>query len=303
MLFAEVYGTYYNVLAELVNKAADGKLTQQTMLDIVREKGFDERVLTIPDAVENQTWPLIKADFTTPLDKPTMPLTTLQKRWLKALLNDPRIKLFDPPTKGLDDVEPLFTPDVLVYYDRYNNGDYYEDPAYIRNFRTILQALREGSDLKLTLPAQNDSVRNAVITPYYLEYSEKDDRFRLIAGGKKRRLTFNLSRILECEEVRRTGDPTPLRKPDTASVTFELRDSRNALERVLLHFSHLEKETIQLEEDRYLVTLRYDRQDETEMVIRILSFGPMIKVTEPGYFIDLIRERIAKQKQFASFLP
>ena len=82
MLFSEVYGTYYNVLAELISKAADGELTKESMYQIVREKGFEESVLTIPDAVESQSWPLIKADFTTPLDTPTMPLTTLQKRWL-----------------------------------------------------------------------------------------------------------------------------------------------------------------------------------------------------------------------------
>lgn len=31
MLFSEVYGTYYNVIAQLLNKAVDGELTQQTM--------------------------------------------------------------------------------------------------------------------------------------------------------------------------------------------------------------------------------------------------------------------------------
>ena len=85
MLFSEVYGTYYNVLAELISKAADGELTKESMYQIVREKGFEESVLTIPNAVENQSWPLIKDDFTTPLDTPTMPLTTLQKRWEEAV--------------------------------------------------------------------------------------------------------------------------------------------------------------------------------------------------------------------------
>ena len=51
MLFSEVYGTYYNVLAELISKAADGDLTKESMYQIVREKGFEESVLTIPDAV------------------------------------------------------------------------------------------------------------------------------------------------------------------------------------------------------------------------------------------------------------
>ena len=85
MLFSEVYGTYYNVLAELLTKATEGELTKEVMYQVVRQKGFEESVLTIPEALESQTWPLIKDDFTTPLEqKPTMPLTTLQKRWLRS---------------------------------------------------------------------------------------------------------------------------------------------------------------------------------------------------------------------------
>jgi predicted DNA-binding transcriptional regulator YafY len=49
------------------------------------------------------------------------------------------------------------------------------------------------------------------------------------------------------------------------------------------------------------VTLKYDRQDETEMVIRILSFGSAIRVIEPESFIRLLRERIEKQRQLAAF--
>ena len=79
------------------------------------------------------------------------------------------------------------------------------------------------------------------------------------------------------------------------TVTFELEDRRNALERVLLHFSHLEKETKRLDDTHYRVTLRYDRSDRTEMVIRILSFGPMLKVVEPESFVRQIRERLNRQ--------
>ena len=86
-------------------------------------------------------------------------------------------------------------------------------------------------------------------------------------------------------------------------MTFELEDRRNALDRVLLHFSHLEKETKRLDDRRYRVTLKYDRQDETEMMIRILSFGSVIRVTEPESFISLLCERIDRQKQLAAFLP
>ena len=56
MLFSEVYGTYYNVLARLLTEAVEGRLTRETMLRIVRERGFEESVLTIPEALETQAW-------------------------------------------------------------------------------------------------------------------------------------------------------------------------------------------------------------------------------------------------------
>ena len=156
MLFSEVYGTYYNVLAQLLNKAADGTLTKDEMYQIVREKGFEESILTIPEALEEGTWPLIKPDFSTPLEhKPTMPLTTLQKRWLKALLCDPRIQLFDPPMDGLEDVEPLYPPDTFIYYDRYNDGDPFDDPGYIKRFRCILAAIRHRRWLRIQFEGHN----------------------------------------------------------------------------------------------------------------------------------------------------
>ena len=78
---------------------------------------------------------------------------------------------------------------------------------------------------------------------------------------------------------------------------MELVDERNALERVMLHFSHLEKETVRLDGDRYLITLQYNQEDEAEILIRVLSFGPMLKVLEPSSFVDQIRNRLERQKR------
>ena len=39
-----------------------------------------------------------------------------------------------------------------------------------------------------------------------------------------------------------------------------------------------------------------DRFDETEIVIRVLSFGPYVKVLEPESFANLIKERLISQK-------
>ena len=79
---------------------------------------------------------------------------------------------------------------------------------------------------------------------------------------------------------------------------MELTDERDTLSRVLLHFSHLEKETTRLDDTHYRVTLHYDRNDETEMLIRILSFGPTVRVTEPEHLRQRLRERLMMQDRF-----
>lgn len=302
MLFSEVYGTYYNVLAQLLTEAAAGNLTKESMYRIVREKGFEESVLTIPEALQRQTWPLITGDYSTPLThSPTMPLTTLQKRWLKALLSDPRIQLFDPPTEGLEDVEPLYPPDTFVYYDRYNDGDPYGDPGYIARFRCILSGIRQKRWIRIQFTGRNGVLHDWRCVPYQLEYSSKDDKFRLISANKRTTLSINLARITQCfllesctnEEYR----PMPMKK---RILVMELTDERNALERVMLHFSHLDKETERIDDTHYKITLFYEKEDETELLIRVLSFGPVLKVIYPEDFVKKLCERLKKQQRMGS---
>lgn len=299
MLFSEIYGTYYNVLAALLSKAVDGELTKEEMYRIVREKGFEESILTIPEALESGNWPLIQDDFSTPLEhSPTMPLTTLQKRWLKALLSDPRVKLFDPPAEGLEDVAPLYPPDTFVYFDRYHDGDPFEDPDYIKRFRCILSAIRHKRWIRIRFEGHNGVPHYWRCIPYKLEYSSKDDKFRLISANKRETLSINLGRIQQCfmlepyteEEYR----PKVMKK---RILILELTDDRNALERVMLHFSHLDKEAERIDDNHYKITLYYEREDETELLIRVLSFGPVLQVVFPDDFIKKLVQRLEKQKR------
>ena len=299
MLFSEVYGTYYNVLAKLLSKAVEGDLTQEVLYDIVRTEGFEESILTIPDALRSQTWPLITADYGTPLEHvPTMPLTTLQKRWLKALLSDPRIQLFAPPVEGLEDVEPLYPADTFVYFDRYGDGDPFTDSGYIKRFRCILAAIRHKRWLRIQFEGHNGLPHYWRCVPYKLEYSPKDDKFRLISANKRESLSINLGRIQQCFVLEPCEDaeyrPKAMKK---RILVMELTDERNALERAMLHFSHLDKQTERLDDKHYKITLYYEREDETELLIRVLSFGPVLKVLFPDDFVKKLCERLEKQQK------
>ena len=303
MLFHEIYGSYYQTVSLILKDAVNGSLTKKSMAKLIREHAFGESGLSIPDGLTGEQWRLLHQDFTTPLtNEPAMPLTLLQKRWMKALLLDPRIQLFAPDSSGLEDVEPLFAPDMFVYYDRYTEGDNYQNEKYINIFRTVLTALREKKNLSIRYESRIGVGQTLTVTPHYLEYSEKDDRFRLYAAGKYRTWILNLSRIQECCLINAEAT-MPLRLTNEQKLSFELTDYRNALERVLLHFSHLRKETKRLDEKHYRITLYYDPQDETEMVIRLLSFGPMIRVTEPPEMVQQLRERIRRQRELITVFP
>ena len=297
MIFSEIYGSYFKAVSAILSKAVDGVLTERELTRTVLENAFGESLVTIPARLTDGSWPLITKDFGTPLQhKPYMPLTTLEKQWLKALLLDPRIRLFDPSEDGLEDVEPLFTLDQFVYFDRYADGDDYYDPRYIEHFRMIIRAMHEKRKLRVRFHGHRGTRQSYICIPYRLEYSSKDDKFRLITGFRNKPLTVNLSRIdsvhildpWEEEEYR-----LPLEREK--ALVMELYDTRNALERAMLHFSDLEKETERIDDRRYRITLHYLQGDETEILIRILSFGPVLKLIEPESMVAQIQERLTKQ--------
>ena len=298
MIFSEVYGNYFNAVAAILDMAVSGTLTGKELTRAVQENAFGESIMTIPANLTDGTWPLLRPDYTTPLEhSPAMPLTALQKQWLKALLADPRITLFAPDPTGLEDVEPLFTPEQFVYFDRYSDGDPFADGEYIRNFRIVLTAIKERRKLRVRFKSGKGNRQSWVIVPRRLEYSPKDDKFRVVCvSSRERAEAVNMARIKTVTLLEPcAGDELLPLRYDTRTVVLELTDVRNALERCMLHFSDLEKETVKLDERHYRVTLRYDHQDETEILIRVLSFGPVLKVIEPESFADLIRDRLRRQ--------
>ena len=342
MMFHEIYGSYYQTVARVLRIVVDHPLAPNELKEIITGHAFGESAWNIESALREERWQLIRKDGTTPIrKKPSLPLTLLEKRWLKAILMDPRIQLFmdidcdavpnfikvaDAGTEievlDLSEVEPLFLPEDIRVFDRYEDGDPYENPVYQRNFRTVLSACRTHSPIVVDSINRKGRIRTETVVPEYLEYSEKDDKFRLIGTGSRYGGMINLARIISCKVCEEDGiwkedggknpknpkedgkklsgerwkETTERKDSGSRTVEFELVDQRNALERALLHFAHFEKQAEKIEGNRYRIRVWYDKDDETELVIRVLSFGPMIRVTAPETFVELIRKRLIRQK-------
>ncbi len=302
MLFSELYGIYYRCVTKILEKAVKDKVTDQEIHEIACRYGFSESFLTIESSFKNQKWSLIRPDGTTPVkNAPDMPISLLEKMWLKAILQDKRIRLFDIKIDGLENVEPLFTPDDYIVFDSYSDGDPFDDEKYIHHFRLILSCIKTKCPMRIAVKNRKGLLTETSVIPEYLEYSEKDDKFRLMTSGTRNHTVINLGRIVYCGRLtqnipKRRSVFSPQRPKDM--IRLILTDERNALERVMLHFSHFEKQTVKMDDQHYMLTVYYDKFDETELLIRVLSFGPKIKVIEPESFIRLLKDRLQKQREY-----
>lgn len=327
--FSEIYGCYYEIAAKILACADIDAVSKQEILDITERLGFAESGLTIPDKLLSGQWAFLDktetGDYVSRLDHaPHMPLTLLQKRWLKTLLLDKRICLFLNDTAltelavALKDITPLWSSEQFYYYDRYENGDDFSSENYRHNFRMIVDAARAGCTVRFDYTSSKGKHGRAHCLPLKIEYSPKNDRFRLIAlryPFDKRSVTYCYRfdgirnvRISDADQ----DDKTSLKASrisretliheiyDTEPVRLHIQNRRNALERTMLHFANYDKDTRQLNEDTWECCIYYDSSMETELLIEILSFGPVVKVAGPDSFVNLIRERLKKQMSLTS---
>ncbi|HWT76637.1 MAG TPA: WYL domain-containing protein [Mobilitalea sp.] len=316
-LFSEIYSCYYSVASGILENAP---LTEKQMTELITAHAFSDPALyLLPKLCKEDGWGFFSKDnhqYQSRLKNiPKLPITLLEKRWLKSLLLDPRISLFlDDNTikelsEQLTDIKPLYQKEQFKWFDIFTDGDDYSDPEYIQNFKIILKAIRSRSIVNIIFKSGKGKLITGDYLPYRIEYSQKNDKFRIYTakmnGGKTVALgTINLSRVYHVKE---TGVVYPEKvdmtriftwKRCAEPVTLEISNERNGVERFMMEFAGYEKHTVIDEENgKCIATLWYDLQDETELLIRLLGFGPILKVTGPERMLDQMKERINNQYQ------
>lgn len=314
-LFSEVYNCYFQVLQSLIGKKSC--ITGKELKFHIQENCFEESLLYLLPRLTEQGWGFYEKQegFLRARLSPDffVPLTDLQRSYLKSILLDDKISLFlsdgeiGEITAALAGVEPLFTPEDFTYYDRFSDKDDYGDPGYRKHFQTIMEAVADHEYLDILYESRfHHRVRHCYL-PCRLEYSIKNDRFRLLAveeGSRRGRRVeiLNLSRIREILPTGRTERRLPdinralRRSYYREPVRILIKDRRNALERAMLQFANYEKSTRKIDKDTYECLIYYNKKTETELLIEVLSFGPMIKVVGNETFLRLLKERLLRQK-------
>ncbi len=319
-LFSETYSCYYQVVRRILDQASLAPLTPKQMTEIADTYGYQESAMSIIPHLLHGDWPFLEktedSRYRSRLGRLpenfTLPLTNLQRAWLKSLLSDSRIRLFLTDRQlsllecALNDVMPLFRPDDFHRFDQYKDHDPFTSIQYRAHFRTILKAMENRQWLTISYLSGHQRILTATWLPCRLEYGEKEGKFRLFCIGKRkngspRMDVLNVARVLKIEETGQFSqkevsiDPFLDKALCREPLVLEITNQRNALERMMLHFSCYQKKVERLSSGRFRCSIYYDKRWETELLIQVLSFGPVVQVIGPEVFLRQMVERVTNQ--------
>jgi len=317
-LFSEVYGAYFRTVERILQTET---IIKRDIDTIIREEAFRDSFLFLPQKLSPnspESWGFLKSGTDGILSRitknpPPQFITTLQKRWLKSMLEDPKMWLFlsdnahEELEHALADVAPLYPADVFRCFDVFTDGDPYESEAYRRAFRMLLHAVRDGEILRIRFVSGKGTAQEGRFLPLKLEYSRKNDKFRVFCcrigrNGISGYGTINLGRITGISQTGRHLPSDGLLEKWQKSrrckepVQVEVSAERNGIERFLMEFASYEKHTEwDAQRNICMVKLWYDTQDETELLIQLLGFGPVVEILGPPDFRRQAAERVASQ--------
>lgn len=321
-LFSEIYNCYYQIMKSiLINQSA---LTLSELRTNISNTGYEESLLYLIPKLTTGEWDLLEQKDDVFLSKISenfyVPLTQLQKAYVKTILQDERIQLFldaDERIRLQDlfaDVSVLWKPEDFYYYDRFSNKDDYGNPHYQQHFRTLISAIDNRQYVDISYESKTGHRVHHHYLPCRLEYSIKNDKFRLLGIEQSNRNgdrieILNLDRMKEVEllpafvsqipDIDRSIRNSYYKEP----VRLRIHTERNALERTMLQFANYEKNTTKIDDNTYECLIYYNQKMETELLIEVLSFGPMIEVLGNERFLEQLRRRLKKQKLlFSQFL-
>ena len=242
------------------------------------------------------------------------PLTDLEAKWLLTLLDDHKANMFfgdgeitaikNTILKEKNHISP-FKTESIVYFDRYYR--YCDHKAEGARLKTIIKAMSQAKTLKIHYLSLHNNTVSGEFKPLAVEYSKRDDVFRVILRAASNNASFtmvlgNIEEITITDSVYDTAqaaeDLEKNLEHNRKSVVIEFYDSRNLADRILSEFSPCEKIcSYDPKTELYTLTVFYQRDDELEMVIRLMGYGSEISIKDTEHPIYReIEKRLFLQK-------
>lgn len=219
VLFSEVYNCYFQVISALLQK--DRRISEREMRYHINNSCFGESILYLLPRLTKQGWGFLEK----------------KDGFLCSKIS-----------------EQFYTPEDFYYYDRFTDRDDYGNPDYRKHFQTLMAAILDRTYVDILYESRFGHRVRHIYLPCRLEYSVKNDCFRLLAVESHRQRNsrveiLNLSRIQAVTLTSKTAGKLPdINRILSLSYYKEparilIKDRRNALERAMLQFANYEKST------------------------------------------------------------
>ena len=250
-----------------------------------------------------------------------VPISTMELRWLKTIIQDKRIRLFMSNSEIavindlLNRYAQVTTPlpmEKVIFFDRFHFSD--KNSKHMASvISTIIEGIHKHKTVHIKYHTMKNRVKTGEFKPIVLEFSKRNNRFQgfFQECSSNRIFTMNVSRIEKVDETETQFDYasaeqalTAFRKENATSVTVEFYDVRNIADRILTEFSPWKKHcTYDPETNLYTLTIFYQTQDEIDLVVRLLGYGGDLRFVDKKHPIckeiqsrmnrqmELIRER------------
>ena len=325
MLFAicgqeEITKEYLNELLEEYVAYFSSELFSSNVKVGIEDKKLEQADTFIRAFIEKrgkQLFPIFSMNEDVQIEniKDLLPLTAIEIQWLKNILQHPMAKCFleEKEIFAISEQLPqmhLFDINQVVLYDQFSDAsEFYKKEEYGERARTIFHAIRNQKKLKVRYAAFSGRKLEFLCAPVYVEYSKRDNRMRLYAMEESGRVqTCNLERIVELSVEEETYELPAVQKAVREYVKENERElvlffdeTRGIPERILTEFSCFKKKCVKWGKSRYRMTLYYDREDEKEIIIRLLAYGSNIFVfNDTGNVRHGLIERLENQLELSN---
>lgn len=316
--FNRIYSTYYKIALKTIKAVNKGYIsTQEELISYIssfkvlqgktptKSKKYQSDFLDATADLFKTKNGKLHTPFTNIPDDFMFPLTTIEISFLKTLLNDEKCRLilgtsYDLLKSELDkpaynEIYSYFNKDNYSIFDQYINGDQalYENENYSSNFNQVLNAVNKKQPLYFEY-AEDDVSKTKISIPEKIEYSQKEDRFKVVLNSKNRPL--DIQNVRKCEYSDKPLSNAKKKEILTCVVAIDIPEDKKFIrDRFFREFSPFERDCEKIDETGHILSFKFEKGDFKEIAYRLLQFGPYVYCSEPECVRERIKEKVDMQ--------
>lgn len=312
-LFNDYKNRYYRCIQNIINQIYNGeKYDKKDIRKILHNAYLEEESILVNELVNKNFFKFeddivkLRIDYNIPIR-----LNDLELAYLKMFVEDDEFnkvlndEILEKLKKNLNDVQSL---DYNKFWKRENidkYGDSLKNNEIRNNILILEKAILNNKYIKYSSKNRNgDIFENKIAYPYKIEYSIKNNKYRLIIFFDNRAIKINIDSItnikileerdvLEKEKIQ-IQDFIKNRKNIGEALVLKIEDNNNTLDRCFNLFSAYDKKYYYDTDNNLILNIYYHNFDEAEIVRDILSLGKSVIVLEPKKIRDKVVERILR---------